>query len=190
MEIRLAQLSDSKFLSDIYKQYINTETTFEYIAPTPEEFQNRIKEIYQTYPYIVCTENEKPIGYAYAHRYKARAAYEWDVEISVYIDKNCTSKGLGTRLCSVLIEILKLQGIKNVYSYITEPNIQSKKLHLKLGFKSVGTYHNTGFKNGKWLDIETFEKQIGSYNVQPSNIIPITQLPMKQLEKIFNSYCS
>lgn len=188
MEIRLAQLSDSKFLSNIYEQYINTEITFEYAAPTLEEFQNRIKEIYQTYPYIVCTENEKPIGYAYAHRYKARAAYEWDVEISVYIDKNCTSKGLGTRLCSVLIEILKLQGIKNIYSYITESNIQSKKLHLKLGFKSVGIYCNTGFKNGKWLDVEAFEKQIGSYDTQPSNIIPISELSAQQLDEIFKNY--
>lgn len=188
MKIRLVQLSDRKFLSDIYKQYINTEITFEYVAPTPEEFQNRIKEIYETYPYIVCTENEKLIGYAYAHRYKARAAYEWDVEISVYIDKNCTSKGLGTKLCSVLIEILKLQGIRNIYSYITKPNIKSKKLHLKLGFKSVGIYRNTGFKNGKWLDVEAFEKQIGSYDVQPSKIIPITKLPSLQLEEIFNKY--
>lgn len=189
MEIRLVQLSDSKILSDIYKQYINTEITFEYLAPTPEEFQNRIKEIYETYPYIVCTENEKPVGYAYAHRYKIRAAYEWDVEISVYIDKNCTSKGLGTRLCSVLIEILKLQGIKNVYSYITKPNIKSEKLHIKLGFKSVGTYHNTGFKNGKWLDVEAFEKTIGSYDVQPSKIIPITELQAQQLKEIFMNPC-
>lgn len=62
MKIRLAKLSDSKFLSDIYKQYIDTEITFEYAAPTYMEFQNRVKEISEMYPYIVGVENKRPIG--------------------------------------------------------------------------------------------------------------------------------
>lgn len=49
MEIRLVKLSDSKFLSDIYNQYIVSEITFEYVAPTYIEFKNRIKEISKKY---------------------------------------------------------------------------------------------------------------------------------------------
>lgn len=92
------------------------------------------------------------------------------------------------RLYSALIEILKLQGVKNLYSYVTVPNIKSEKLHCKLDFKSVGKYHNTGFKNGKWLDVEAFEKQIGTYNTNPMSVTPISELSTEKLNEIFNKY--
>ncbi len=181
MEIRLANPTDAKSLLEIYKQYIDTPITFEYELPTAEEFQKRITEIYKTYPYLVCLDNNIPIGYAYAHRFQERAAYQWNVEISVYIDKNHTSKGLGKTLCNILLDILTLQGVKNVYSYITGENTQSKNLHLKLGFKSVGTTFNTGFKCGKWQHVEIFEKQLSNYDIPPQKIIPITQISQEEI---------
>ena len=89
MEFRLAKKSDAKRLLEIYKPYVEkTVITFEYEVPTIAEFEKRIEKIGSRYPYIVAIENDKIIGYAYAGAYRERAAYDWVVELSIYLDEN------------------------------------------------------------------------------------------------------
>ena len=188
MKVRLADEKDSREILNIYSQYIGTKITFEYVLPSIEEFKNRISDIKKFYPYLVCEENGKIIGYAYAHRQAQRAAYQWNAELSVYVDRDYTSKGIGKTLYSILIEILKLQKIKTVYGCVTMPNEKSEKLHLSLGFQEVGTHHNTGFKNGKWHDVKWFEKQIAPYDINPRFPISVNQISKKDIEKIISSF--
>ena len=180
MEIRFVKPEDCRQILDIYGQYINTSITFEYELPSEEDFAKRIEEISEIYPYLVLEENDKIFGYAYAHRLRERAAYQWIAELSIYLDKNITSKGHGRILYEKLLEILKLQGLKTVYGCITMPNEKSEKLHEKLGFKNVGVFSKAGYKNGKWLNIAWFEKNIAPCETNPKDITPIKDL------KIFN----
>lgn len=188
MKIRFAAKEDSSFLLKIYSQYIETPITFEYTLPSEEEFANRIKEITKEYPYIICEDGDKIVGYAYAHRQMERTAYQWNAELSVYIDKNFTSKGIGKKMYTILLEILKLQGVKNVYGGVTEPNEKSRNLHVSLGFRQLGTYRNTGYKCGRWLDVTWFEKQISDYDKNPSQFIPVTKIQPEKIQKIFYQF--
>ena len=186
MKIRFAEISDANSLLNIYSQYIETAITFEYSLPTKAEFEKRIENILETYPYLVCEEDGKIFGYAYAHKFMDRAAYQWNAELSIYLDKSHVSKGFGKKLSSVLIEILKEQGVRTVYSLITSPNIKSEKLHLSLGFKIVGMYHRTVFKNGGWHDVAIFEKKIGKNDNNPTPVISIKKIDFEIIEKILN----
>ena len=69
MPIRLAACEDRKQILEIYSNYIDTNITFEYLLPTIEEFEKRIKNIIEVYPYLVYEEDEKILGYAYAHSF-------------------------------------------------------------------------------------------------------------------------
>lgn len=182
--IRFATKEDSLALLKIYSQYIDTAITFEYILPTEQEFSQRIETIIAAYPYLVCEQNGQIVGYAYAHRFKERAAYQWNAELSVYIDQECTLKGLGRRFYQIMIDMLKLQGVKTVYGIVTVPNERSEKLHHSFGFTRLGTYHNTGYKCGKWRDVAIFEKEIAAYNTEPAPFIPIRQVAAKKLLSI------
>lgn len=190
--IRFVKTSDASSLLEIYSQYIDTNITFEYALPTLFEFEKRIENISDSYPYLVYeeddNENKEIIGYAYAHRYLEREAYQWDAELSVYLDKNNLYKGFGKKLCLCLIEILKFQGVKTIYSLITSPNIKSEKLHSSLGFTKIGTYHKTGYKNQKWHDVSIFEKSISEYSINPASIIPVKEIDSKIIEKIIKNY--
>ena len=146
MEIKFADKNNSAEILNIYAQYIDTPITFEYLLPTEHEFAQRIENINAQYPYLICIEDNKIVGYAYAHRQMERSAYQWNAELSIYLDWDYTSKGLGRKLYSVLIEILQLQGVKTVYGGVTCPNEKSEKLHLSMGFNLLGIYHNTGYK--------------------------------------------
>lgn len=188
LNIRLATPDDAAALAAIYAQYIPYPVSFEYTAPDASEFQKRIEVIYRDYPYLVCVDGGVPIAYAYAHKYKERAAYQWDAELSVYIDSTRTAKGLGRIMCLTLLDILTVQGVKNVYCLIVGSNEKSKHLHLKLGFEPVAVYKNTGFKNGQWLDIACYEKQLNAYDIPPKPVIPVRDLDKDVLSEILSRY--
>lgn len=182
--IRFAAPADSQALLKIYAQYVATPVTFEYALPSEQEFSERIINISSEYPYIACEEDGQITGYAYAHRHMERAAYQWNAELSVYLDMTATSKGLGKRLYSMLINILTLQEVRNVYGCVTLPNARSEALHTSLGFRTVGVYSNAGYKNGKWHDVGWFEKSIAAYDSPPSPFVPIRSLPQDSLQNV------
>lgn len=161
--IRLANGSDAEQLLKIYGQYIDTPITFEYTLPTAAEFQDRINRTVSEYPYLVYEEDGAALGYAYAHRHMERAAYQWNAESAIYLDRGIRGKGVGTKLYSALIRLLRLQGFRTVYGCVTLPNPASESLHRKMGFQLVGTYHQAGYKCGKWYDVGWFELPIAEH---------------------------
>ena len=188
MEIRFAKISDSESLLRIYAQYIETPVTFEYRLPSADEFAGRIADISGEYPYLICVERGKIVGYAYAHRQKEREAYQWNAELSVYLDRDFTSKGLGKALYGALMDVLRLQGIKTVYGVVTLPNEKSERLHEGMGFRISGTHRRTGYKYGRWHDVRWFEKQIGPYEAEPTPFCPIREIPAEELDGILQKY--
>ena len=184
MLFRLANSSDAQALLNIYGQKIDTPITFQCVLPSLEAFKERIASIQAFYPYIVAEDNGRILGYAYAHRHMEREAYQWNAELSVYLDQTYTSHGIGTALLTRLIEILKRQGILKVTSGITQPNEKSDGLHKKLGFRLVGTYDCAGFKAGKWYNVSWFQKDIGEHTLAPHAPVSINELSPETIEEI------
>ncbi len=189
--IRFVQKADAARILGIYEPYVKeTAITFEYESPSLAEMQNRIKKISADYPYIVCLLDEKIIGYAYAHRQMERSAYQWNAELSVYVDEDYVHCGVGKALYGALIEILKLQNIQNVYAGITSPNENSERLHEYFGFKKLGEYHNTGYKCGAWHTVAWFEKTLGDYTLDPGPFVSIKEFDKRMLGKILDRHCT
>jgi len=184
MPIRFATQQDIPSLLRIYAQYIDTAITFESILPSEQEFAHRMADIAEEYPCLVCETAGRVVGYAYAHRHMERAAYQWNAELSIYIDPSFVSKGLGRTFYEILIEILKLQEIRTVYGGVTIPNEKSERLHLSLGFHPIGTYHKAGHKRGQWHDVTWFEKEITPYLLDPPPFLPVNQISREALEHI------
>ena len=93
------------------------------------------------------------MGYAYASTYYARAAYDWTVELSVYVQKEARGKGVGTLLYTALEEELTTRGFKNFLACIALPNPASIALHEKRGYEQVAHFKKVGYKFGTWHDI-------------------------------------
>lgn len=120
-------------------------------------------------------DEQKILGYAYAHEYKERDAYQWTVEISVYLSKDAQGQGIGSKLYKSLEEILIRQNVVNIMACITESNKISIAFHEHLGYKIVGQFKKIGFKNDKWLDIYWLEKKI-SKDINPKPLIYFSNL--------------
>lgn len=177
IDIRMASAADAAEIRDIYAPFVtDTAITFEYDVPTVEEFRKRITETLKLFPYLVATENGRVVGYAYASRFKARAAYDWAVETTVYVCQGFEGRGIGKALYARLEELLARQHVTNVNACITFPNPESIAFHEHLGYKDAAHFTKCGYKMGKWWDMVWLEKFIGEHKNPPEPFVPIIEL--------------
>ena len=190
MHFRVAQKTDSITIQKIYQFYVeNTTITFDYEVPNVADFERLVEKTLVHYPFFVCEIKDKVVGYAYAHSYMEKAAYQWSSVLTVYLDKDYTGYGIGQGLYQSLIDSLSLQNFENIYACVTFPNDKSQKLHESFGFKKVGTFKKAGFKNGSWYDINWFEKKVSIYEKEPKTIIPFRELTSETISNILEKNC-
>jgi L-amino acid N-acyltransferase YncA len=153
--IRIANTNDAAAVASIYRPYVtDAVTSFEVDPPGIAAMAARIDAVLERAPWLVQTDADGAvIGYAYASRHHERAAYQWSVDIAVYIHAEHHRRGVGRALYEKLFALLRLQGYYVAHAGITLPNAASVGLHESLGFVPVGVYPAVGWKFGAWLDV-------------------------------------
>lgn len=185
VKLRRAVLSDAARLVEIYGYYVEkTAISFEYTVPSPEEFRGRMERIMRRYPYLVAEVDGRVAGYAYAGAFVGRAAYDWACELTIYLDHDARKHGMGRALYEALADRLQAMGILNLYACIGYPQVEdeyltrnSARFHEHLGFALVGTFHNCGYKFGRWYDMIWMEKCIGMHTDTPAPVRFLTDAP-------------
>lgn len=186
LALRLARPEDMPGILAIYARYIDTTITFEYGLPTLEVFARRMAAITATYPVLVAEWDSRLVGYAYAHPYREREAYQWGAELSVYLHPDDTDRGAGSALYRGLMALLKAQNVCVVYGAVTGGNEISVRFHEKLGFRLFATFCNTGYKNGQWLDVLWYERQIAEFMATPAPLVPIGKLDKPLIRRLLD----
>lgn len=185
MKIRMAEEKDAAALLAVYAYYVEqTAVTFEYKVPSTEEFTRRMRSVKEKYPYLMAEEDGEVCGYAYVSAFKDRAAYDWAVETTVYVDWQKRSFGVGRRLYETLEEILKLQNIINLNACIAWPNPDSISFHERMGYKTAGHFTKCGYKQGRWYDMVWMEKMLGVHPLKPEPVVRADEIDRDTLEKI------
>ncbi|MBI3233042.1 MAG: N-acetyltransferase, partial [Bacteroidetes bacterium] len=153
----------------IYKHYVDhTIISFEYEAPSFEEYVERIKTNTSNYPWLVCSCDNKIIGFAYGSTHRYRTAYQWSPESTIYIAPDFHTKGIGRILYETLFSLLKLQGYYNVFAGVALPNEKSIGFHLAIGFEEIGIFKKVGYKHGNWHDTHWFQLNLTKNILNPS----------------------
>lgn len=177
--IRRAETRDASAILAIYRPYVEkTAITFEETPPSVDDMAAKIAKVGPVFPFIVYEEGGKVLGYAYATRYRERAAYRWSLEDSVYVSEDAVGRGLGRILLAALIELLRELGYIKVYAVITPPNPASVALHEKLGFTSLCRFADTAFKLGAWQAIDWMELTLRDIPPVPEEPIPFSEFAL------------
>ena len=171
LSIQVAQIADAKKLLAIYAPYVReTAITFEYEVPTLKEFRGRIRHTLQKYPYLVAEQDGTILGYAYVGPFHDRAAYEWAVETSIYVEENLRRCGVGGKLNRALEAVCGAMGILNMEACIGVPEEEdeyltrnSENYHAHIGYRLVGEFYQCGYKFGRWYNMVWMEKMIGEH---------------------------
>ena len=120
--IRPATTADGAACAAIYAPYIETAVTFESPAPDAAELSRRIADTLRGYPWLVCERDGEVLGYAYAHRYRPRAAFDWTSEFSIYMSQTERGHGAGAALYNAVAELMTAQGYIVAYGLVSTPN--------------------------------------------------------------------
>lgn len=160
--IRDAVAADARPIVAIYNHFIlNTAVSFEEQAITEAEMAQRIADVQSHHlPWIVLELDGTVAGYAYATKWRARNAYRFSVESSIYLAPDFAGRGLGTAVYSELLLRLAAKGYHLVIGGIALPNAASISLHEKLGFEKVAQFREVGFKFNRWLDVEYWQRKL------------------------------
>ncbi len=156
--IRLATPADAAQCAAIYAPHVrDSAVSFETDPPSADEVAQRIETTLQRFPWLVCVDGSEVIGYAYAGAHRQRVAFQWSVEVSVYVKDGHHRQGVGKALYTSLFACLRVLGYYNAYAVIALPNDASVALHESLGFRHVGTLTDVGYKMGKWHTVGYWE---------------------------------
>lgn len=163
-QIRNAAASDLNALVEIYNHYVTeTHITFDvepFAVGARTQWFTQFAET-GAHRLLVADHDGGVRGYACSTQFKPRVAYSTSVETTVYLHPDDIGKGLGHALYGALIEQLELEaGVHRAYGGVALPNDASIKLHEALGFKRVATFHEVGFKFGKYWDVSWFERSM------------------------------
>ncbi|MEJ7597031.1 MAG: N-acetyltransferase family protein [Kofleriaceae bacterium] len=160
--IRSPRDDDWPDVAAITNHYIATTTIhFGYDPVTPTALRD-LCLAGARYPWFVAEEAGRIVGYAKAGTWRERAAYQWTVEVGVYLAPSACGRGLGTALYGQLLSELARRDFRSAIAGVTLPNDASLALHRRSGFISVGVVREAGYKLGAWHDIELMQKRFSS----------------------------
>ena len=175
--IRLATANDAEQIQAIYApNVLYTAISFELEPPTVDALRQRIVQTVQHWPWLVCEDHGEALGYAYASEHRPRPAYQWSVEVSVYVQAQVHRVGVGRALYSTLFKLLTLHGFYNAYAGITLPNPGSVGLHEAVGFRPIGVYRAVGYKLGAWHDVGWWGLSLRSSQDAPTPLRDVDML--------------
>lgn len=162
MNIRNALPGDAAAIADIYNHYIlHTAISFEEEPVSAADMAQRIADVQAGgLPWIVLEAEGRLAGYAYATKWRARRAYRFSVESTVYLDQELGGKGYGAALYTALLADLRTRDCHLVIGGIAQPNPASVALHEKFGFQKVAHFSEVGFKFGRWADVGYWELKL------------------------------
>ena len=171
---------------DIYNWYVLHHTaTFQVTPSSLPEYEDWVDSTRALIPLLLARDGDgKLLGYACAHRYHPREAYDWAVESTIYCAPDARGFGVGDTLYRALLDILDGMGYWNVYALVADPNPASERIHARLGFTCVGREPHTAYKFG-WLGLSTWWLPLRRGNEKPEPTHPLTQ---EQVEEILGRY--
>jgi len=172
MAIRIAHPDDATAIHAIYAPSVtHGVATFETTLPGVPAMCERIVARLTQYPWLVWESEGEVLAYAYASRFRERAAYDWIAETSIYVREDAQRRGIARRLYGALLEAMRLQGINQAVGVITLPGETSVRMHESMGFEPAGVWRQSGYKLGHWWDVGVWQKTL---QPPPERPVPMT----------------
>ena len=162
MQLRQATADDLPALTRIYNHYVeHSHATFDVGAFAVDDRRPWFDQFdggrYQCW---LAAGGNDVLGYACSMPFKAKAAYQTSVEVSVYVAANTQRRGLGAALYGKLLPALEKEDLHRAYAGIAQPNEASMRLHERFGFHPAAHYREVGRKFDRYWDVIWLERPL------------------------------
>ena len=163
--MRAALPEDIPAIHAIYSHHVlKGLASFEEEPPSAAELRRRYEQVSaKNLPYLVADFGGAVAGYGYCALYRARSAYRYALEDSVYVRPDAQGRGVGAALLAELIRQCEALGYRQLIAVIGDSaHAASIGLHASQGFLRVGTLRSVGFKFGRWVDSIIMQRALGA----------------------------
>ena len=170
MQVRPATPADLPAIQAIYAHHVlHGLASFEEQAPGVDELRRRFDDVRtRGLPWLAADFGGTLAGYGYCAPYRARSAYRFALEDSVYVRAGSEGRGVGSALLDALIRECEGLGYRQIVAVIGDSaNAASINLHASFGFLRVGTLRSVGFKFGRWVDSVLMQRELGPGDARP-----------------------
>lgn len=147
-------------IMDIFNYYIGYGFAAYPDKELPYEFYDKFLEATTGYPAFSVMAEGKTIGFCFLRAYNPFPTFKECAEITYYIDKDFTGKGIGNIVLNKLESEARKMGIKTILASIASENPQSIVFHKKNGFRRCGRFMKIINKKGKQYDLIWMQKMI------------------------------
>jgi phosphinothricin acetyltransferase len=164
VQVRAATPGDLAAVQAIYAHHVlNGLASFEEAAPPLDEIRRRYEDVIgRGLPWLVAEYGDAIAGYGYCAPFRARSAYRYALEDSVYVRHDMQGRGIGRALLDELVRRCEAEGYRQLVAVIGDSaHAASINLHAAAGFLRVGTLRSVGFKLGRWVDSVLMQKPLG-----------------------------
>ncbi|GLK77135.1 phosphinothricin N-acetyltransferase [Methylopila jiangsuensis] len=171
LAVRDARDADLPAIAAIYADHVlNGTASFEIEPPDADAMGRRIAAVREAgLPWLVAERDGAILGYAYAGPYRARPAYDWTIEDSIYVAESARGQGAGRALLETLIARCEQGPWRQMVAVIGgSDNAGSIGLHAALGFQPAGNLRAVGFKFGRWIDSVFMQRPLGPGESAPA----------------------
>ena len=159
--VRDAAAADLQAINSIYNSYIVDRPTSFDIEPWTMEERIAWFAKYRPpsrYELVVLELGGEVTGFASSGPFRSKAAYDSSVETTVVLDESVIGRGFGRLLLEEVVSRLERKpDLHRAYSLIALPNEPSVRLHLELGYRTVGVLDEVGYKLDGYHSVQLME---------------------------------
>lgn len=156
VNVRPMVAADWPAVALIYQEGIDTgDATFETAVPPANVWDRDHLAQHR----LVADIDDAACGWAALSPVSERCAYSGVAEDSVYVSSTARGRGVGRALLDALLRSADAGDIWTLQAGIFPENTASVRLHLRCGFRVVGTRERLGSLNGVWRDVLLLERR-------------------------------
>ncbi|OKK16172.1 phosphinothricin acetyltransferase [Streptomyces sp. CB00455] len=132
------------------------DATFETQAPDWAAFD---KAKLPDHRFVAVGDDGRVVGWVAASAVSDRCAYAGVIEHSVYVHPDARGRGVARALLDALISSTEAAGTWTIQSGIFPENTASLTVHVRAGFRVIGTRERIGRHHGVWRDVVLLERR-------------------------------
>ena len=161
MQIRDAAPADLQAVAAIYaREVAESVATFDTEPRTPESWAYLLEPT-PGHHLLVAEEDGQAVAWASSSPYRPKNGYRLTRETTVYAAPSAKGRGVGRALYDELLARLVVDGMHLALAGVAQPNAASDGLHRACGFEPVGVMREVGFKHGRFIDVQWWQKRLG-----------------------------
>jgi L-amino acid N-acyltransferase YncA len=107
---------------------------------------------------VAVNEQGQVVGWGSLNPFNPRPAYDHVAEFSVYVARDQRGRGVGDALLTALEQRAREVGYHKLVLAAFAFNTPGMRLYQRHDFQTVGTYHEQGLLDGRWVDVTVMEK--------------------------------